>query len=478
MSFLLGRVRSKRSAVSLVLFVMLFCSTAGTALAQSSSGRMPSTTRELSDGAVPEIRSAQPQAIRDTQEQRLKSLEERLRSLEEEIGLLKEDLRTARAPMGPEQTGGARLVLASAVIPTPGEVATASPQAPAPVEPQAGAAQLPNYGGASATAKVFNPDMGVIGNFVAGMGRNQINPVPALSLQESEVSLQAIVDPYARADFFLAYGEQGVEVEEGYVTFPALPGGFRLRGGKMRAAFGRVNAFHNHTLPWVDRPLVTFNLLGGSLEEADIGIKDAGVSVSRILPAPKGIFLEATGEMYRGDSGSLFQASRRSDASAVAHLKGYGDFTENTNLELGFSYARGHNDTGSNFITELYGLDATLRWKPVRRAIYHSLAARTEAMWSRREETLATQRAFGFYGSLEYQLSRRWFTGGRYDWTERARNAAQHDSGGSLVLTYWPSEFNQIRGQLRRTRYAEGTTANEFLVQFLFTLGAHGAHPF
>src|SRR3990172_11929528 len=109
MSFLLGRVRSKRSAVSLVLFVMLFCSTAGTALAQSSSGRMPSTTRELSDGAVPEIRSAQPQAIRDTQEQRLKSLEERLRSLEEEIGLLKEDLRTARAPMGPEQTGGARL---------------------------------------------------------------------------------------------------------------------------------------------------------------------------------------------------------------------------------------------------------------------------------------------------------------------------------------------------------------------------------
>jgi len=425
--------------------------------------------------ALAQAPPASASALADAQEQRLLSLEARLQSLEQEISALKGDLRAARAPANGDPSGAPRMMLASAVIPPPAE---AAPAPPAQDQLQPVPAQLPNYGGASAAAKVFNPDMGVIGNFVAGMGRNQINPVPAFSLQESEVSLQAIVDPYARADFFLAFGEQGVEVEEGYVTFPALPGSFRLRGGKMRAAFGRVNAFHNHTLPWVDRPLVTFNLLGGSLVEADIGIKDAGVSVSRILPAPKGIFLEATGEMYRGDSGSLFQASQRSDVAAVAHLRGYGDFTENTNLELGLSYARGHNDTGSNFLTQLYALDATLRWKPVRRSIYHSFVARTEVMWSRREETLTTQRAFGFYGSLEYQLSRRWFAGGRYDWTERARNAAQHDSGGSFVLTYWPSEFNQIRGQLRRTRYAEGQTANELLVQFLFTLGAHGAHPF
>lgn len=70
------------------------------------------------------------------------------------------------------------------------------------------------------------------------------------------------------------------------------------------------------------------------------------------------------------------------------------------------------------------------------------------------------------------------FSGFRYDWTNRAANAAQNDSAGSLVLTYWPGEFSQIRTQLRRTSYAERTTANELLFQFLFTLGAHGAHPF
>jgi len=45
-------------------------------------------------------------------------------------------------------------------------------------------------------------------------------------------------------------------------------------------------------------------------------------------------------------------------------------------------------------------------------------------------------------------------------------------------LTYWPSEFSQIRGQLRRTSYADRLTANELLFQFQFSMGAHGAHPF
>ena len=52
------------------------------------------------------------------------------------------------------------------------------------------------------------------------------------------------------------------------------------------------------------------------------------------------------------------------------------------------------------------------------------------------------------------------------------------DKGGSLLLTFWPSEFSQIRGQYRHTRYGEGIKANEFLFQFLFSIGAHGAHTF
>jgi hypothetical protein len=319
----------------------------------------------------------------------------------------------------------------------------------------------------------LNPDISVIGDFIGVAGRNPVQPSPSLQMHESEVGFQAILDPYARGDFFLSFGEDGVNLEEGYITFTALPGGFVARAGKMRSAFGKVNTLHNHVLPWVDRPLVSNHLVGG-----EDGINDAGFSIQRILPAPRGIFLEATGQVLRGDSGEVFKASRKSDVSEVAHLRGYGDISESTNLDLGFSYAHGHNDLGSSFLTQLYGMDATLRWKPLRRSIYHSFVLRSEFIWSQRQQLPVEQRSFGFYASADYQLGRRWFLGGRYDRSGRDRAANATDEGGSLVLTYWPSEFSQVRGQYRLTRYAGGTNAHELLVQLMFSLGAHGAHPF
>ena len=195
----------------------------------------------------------------------------------------------------------------------------AGPAAPpeAAVPPPVSAEPLvPNYGAALMGNKLLNPEMAAIGTFrgVAGYGGGTAGP--ALEMQESEVSLQAIVDPYARADFFLSFGQQGVDLEEGYLTFSALPGELQLKTGKMRAAFGKVNTLHLHNVPWIDRPLVTRNLLND--EE---GISDAGLSLSRILPAPGEVFLEATGQVYRGESGEVFQAHRRSDLGVVGHLR-------------------------------------------------------------------------------------------------------------------------------------------------------------
>jgi hypothetical protein len=167
---------------------------------------------------------------------------------------------------------------------------------------------LPVYGGAAAGSKIFIPDIAVIGDFLGAAGHNAVAPLPALALHESEASLQAVVDPYARADFFISFGEEGVEIEEGLLTFTSLPGGLLTKVGKMRAAFGKVNTLHNHVLPWTDRPLVTENLVGG--EE---GISDAGISVARLIPN-RFLFLEATGQVFRGDSGETlfsFESAQR-----------------------------------------------------------------------------------------------------------------------------------------------------------------------
>jgi hypothetical protein len=404
------------------------------------------------------------------------ALQQQIRDLQDRIISLEGQMRMLRGTPSPTTAQAAPAPKVSA------------PAAPPPEIPAAGVTatgdQTPTLGGAGGSAaKALNPDISVIGDFIGAAGTgtvpalSQQQPFPSMQMHESEIGLQAIIDPYARGDFFISFGEAGVNLEEGYITFTALPQSLVVKVGKMRSAFGKVNMMHNHVLPWIDRPLVTTNLVGG-----EDGIDDAGVSIQRIIPAPKGIFVEATGQVFRGDSGdglqSVFKSWQRSDVSTVAHLRSYKDITESTNVDLGLSYARGYNDFGPNFLTNLYGVDTTVRWKPLRRSIYHSFVGRGELFWSQRHQLPVEQRAFGFYTSADYQLGRRWFLGGRFDRSARSQFANLVDQGGSIVLTYWPSEFSQIRGQYRYTNYAENKSANELLLQLIFSLGAHGAHPF
>jgi hypothetical protein len=410
-------------------------------------------------------------------------------ALRQEIEQLRQELQAIQKQYGDRLTAlEARLgAAAGASSATAGSTPSVAPvdqaqtaQVPSGAEGAGGpSGALPVYGAASAASKIFNPDIAVIGNFLGAAGRNRVNPPPALAMQESEVSLQAIVDPYARADFFIAFGEEGVDLEEGFLTFPTLPGGLLMKVGKQKAAFGKVNTFHSHQVSWTDRPLVMNNLLGG-----DEGVSDAGLSIARLIPNPW-FFLEATGQIYRGDADDVFRSSKRGDVSYVGRLRGYQDVSESTNIDVGASFMRGHNDSGvlddvdvGRFTTRLFGIDATVRWKPLRRAIYRSFLGRTELVWSRREQPSSTENAFGYYLAGDYQFARRWFAGARLDRSERAVDASMRDRGQSLLLTYWPSEFNQIRGQYRRTKYATGDLANEFLFQFQFSIGAHGAHQF
>jgi hypothetical protein len=402
-------------------------------------------------------------------------------ALQQQIAQLRQDFEAIK------QQYGDRLAALEGKLAAAGGTGApvAPPQGPtAPVPPGAEGAggptgALPIYGNVSALSKIFNPDMAVIGNFLGAAGSNAVAPPSALTMQESEASFQAIVDPYARADFFMSFGEEGVDLEEGYITFTSLPGRLLAKVGKMRSAFGKVNTMHSHILPWTDRPLVTTNLAGG--EE---GLSDAGLSVARLIPAG-GLFLEATGQVFRGDADDVFHSSERGDLSYVGHLRAYHDLTDNANLDFGGSYARGHNASGvvdgvdaGRFTTDLFGVDATFRWRPLQRSIYRSFAGRTEWIRSRRNQPDGRQDADGWYASGDYQFARRWFFGGRYDHSGRADTPSLVDKGGSMLVTFWPSEFSQVRGQYRRTDYADGPTADEFLFQFLFSIGAHGAHPF
>jgi hypothetical protein len=49
---------------------------------------------------------------------------------------------------------------------------------------------------------------------------------------------------------------------------------------------------------------------------------------------------------FEGAPGDVFVSENRSDVSAAGHLRVYHDLTESTNLDIGASYAAGHNGSG------------------------------------------------------------------------------------------------------------------------------------
>jgi hypothetical protein len=394
------------------------------------------------------------QRLRDEVEQ----LRQSLKALEARLDSLQASPAPSETPETPAPPAAAPAPQGTAEVPA-GAAGAGGPSGPLPV-----------YGGASGS-KVFNPDIAVIGNFQGAVGSPGHDGQPSLEMREAEASFQAVVDPYARADFFLTFGPDEVGIEEAFLTFPTLPAKLLLKVGKMRTAFGKVDSMHAHTLPWTDRPLVTQNLLGG-----EDGLADSGLSLSRLIPIP-GVFLEATGQVYAGTS-EVFRGASRSDVTGLGHLRAYRDLTESTNVELGGSIAYGSNDSEPDAHTRLLGTDLTFRYRPLRRSIYRQLVLRNELVWSRRDQPGGAQDAFGTYVGLDYQFARRWFVGGRFDYSERADDASLVDKGGSFLLTFWPSEFSQIRAQYRHTRLGEGETANELFFQFLFSIGAHGAHAF
>ncbi|MCI0406732.1 MAG: hypothetical protein L0Z48_02710 [candidate division Zixibacteria bacterium] len=325
-------------------------------------------------------------------------------------------------------------------------------------------------------AKALNPDISVISNFLGGYNFDS-EQKGRFDLDEVEASFQANVDPYSRADIFVAFTPDEVEVEEGYLTLLKLPARLGLKAGKMRANFGKINTLHTHFVPYADRPLPLVQYLG---EE---GLVEVGMSVSRTLPAP--FFLEATAEGFSGDNEVAFGSGDFKKPLFVGHLKAFWDLGEASNLEIGASAAHGYGPEPDFRRNLVGGADVTFRYKPLSTALYRSFFWRSEAFYRRPFNTPENLIARGFYSFLQYQSGRRWYWGARFDFAQEPENNAlvpgkiYHQVAYSGVITFTPSEFSRFRLQYRQTDdNAGGEAVKEVLFQANFSIGAHGAHVF
>lgn len=232
-------------------------------------------------------------------------------------------------------------------------------------------------------SNLLNPNISLIGDIRGNFGRDFEPDARAFQLHEAEIGIQAPIDPYARADAFIAISpEEGIDLEETYITFQTLPAGIQAKVGKFRSNFGKFNRVHLPETQFGDRPLVTQTYFG---EE---GLAGVGISLSVMVPN-RWVYLnldvEATSlpeeapafglEPPPAPGGAaseeeLITGGRRRDLMYLSRLGTFLDLGESANITLGGTYATGvYNEVGT-LRTHMQGIDVTLRWQPPRRAIY------------------------------------------------------------------------------------------------------------
>lgn len=368
-----------------------------------------------------------------------------------------------------------------------------------------------------------DPEAYRISGFAASGG--EVGPAPrGFSLGESELVMSGNIDPYFRGYMVAALTpEDELEVEEAYVQTLALGPGLTLRGGRFLSAIGYQNEIHQHAWDFQDAPLPYKAFLGGRLN-------DDGVQLRWV--APTDLFLELGTELGRGRQ---FPATDRNRNGANAwSLFGRlgGDIGASTAWRTGLSFLRASpreraftdidalgEEVRQSFSgrSRLWIADFILKWAPGGNAAMTSFKLQGEYFRRKESGTLAyddsaqaapqfgaplsdryASRQAGWYVQAVYQFMPHWRAGYRYDRLDHgtvrsdivenglgptaadlALLLSEHNPArNTLMVDYSPTEFSRIRLQYALDKSAQGVTDRQLLLQYIHSLGAHGAHRF
>ncbi len=390
--------------------------------------------------------------------------------------------------------------VASASEPTPApDVSEIEAALAADAEAAASSAAPPPATAPSASVQSLNPDLSVIGDFAAAAFSREENhqtgghdPVESgFNLQAVELSLGAAVDPYFRFDSHFAFGREGFELEEAYGTTLALPWHLQARFGQFLSRFGRANALHPHRWDFVDQPLALGRLFGAE------GNRGLGAELSALLPLPWYVELVASVSRADGEgSARSFYGAQTpavkgpADLLYVLALKQFFPLSDDWSLFVGASAALGPNASAPGHRSEVVGADFYLKYRPITRQSYVSLALQSEWMARRRELAGVTLFDLNGYSQLVYRFAQRWSAAVRYelgtasfdrhgralpDPLDPEWNALRRR--GALALSFYPSEFSRVRLQGSRDGGPFAGVWAGFLAVEL-AMGAHGAHAF
>ncbi len=355
-----------------------------------------------------------------------------------------------------------------------------------------------------------------IGGFLTADGHDHGGGGRGFSVDGSELVLSASVDPYFRGYLNAVLADGEVEVEEAWAQTTGLGNGFTIKGGRFKSGIGYQNEQHAHAWDFATNNLVYEALFGE-------GYAQDGVQLKWL--APTDTFLEFGAEL--GAGGAFPSTNNDGNGASSVALFGHvgGDVGVSNSWRAGLSWLRakprgrafeGHDvndiETEGDFSgkSRTWLADFVWKWAPNGNPTQRNFKFAAE--YFQRKESGAlfcdtvepgslctggfaapfTADQSGFYAQAVYQFMPRWRAGYRYDRLFRGdvlfdgadagdafESLADYDpKRHSLMLDYSPSEFSRLRLQYTRDQAMEGADENQFYVQYIYSLGSHGAHKF
>jgi hypothetical protein len=436
----------------------------------------PFAANAVNDADLKEIRS-QIQSLKQSYEARIAQLEERLKAAEQKQADVK----------------------------------------PTEATPVTQPAVIASTGGEGA----FNPAMSLIlAGTYGGLQRSPALPATGFAMSanpghqqgfnlgESELGIAATIDPDYRGVATLSLAPAGgVTVENAFVQTSSLGNGLNLKFGRYFSGLGYLNEQHAHAWDFVDQPLVYAMLWNNQLGEDGVQLK---------WLAPVDTFIELGGEIGRGRGFPGSDRTKNGTGSGVLFAHVGDDIGIEHSWRAGISWhqTRRVNAISADAINPLInnsfsgdsrtaGLDFVWKYSPNGNTANRYLKVQGE-YFQRKESGLLTYDTAlanvtdnyantqnGWYLQSVYQFMPNWRSGIRYDRlnpgnaTVGALNAGNitanygfNPSRASWMLDYSPSEFSRLRLQLARDNSRLGLPDNQIFLQYIMSLGAHGAHQY
>ena len=449
-------------------------------------------------------------AIRSQIDEMKKTYEQRITALEKKLA--EAEARTA-APAAVPPASAATGSTGSALAPTPaGETGTGPVRAVA------------------AAANAFNPEVSLIlqGQYVntkdipdrkiSGFWPNRLDNLRGFSINETELIIGGSIDPYWRGQVVFAVQDNEVGVEEAWIQSLAIGHGIGLKGGRYRSGIGYLNEQHPHTWDFANAPLMYVAMFGPAAS-----FTEDGVQVKWLAPTP--LFLEFGAEVGRGANFPGTDRNRNGAGAWALYAHLGDDLGASNSWRAGVSYLRTSSDNREADFQDVGGTlaqaaftgdtdtwlaDFVWKWAPDGNPKYRNFKFQSEYFWRQDKGDLTcaglgsacdplaagdavtgnyNTRQSGWYAQGVFQFTPEWRAGLRYDQLDSGRQNLGANAANLAVEDYRPkratamvdyswSEFSRLRLQFAQDRSMAGITDNQWIVQYIMSLGAHGAHKF